>query len=166
LPRAHRSELDSIGAGQAAKLFIPAGGVAEPSAVMNVPERYWTWTATGAGGRIQQVVCAFAGDGGLARLRVADGPDVWTRSVAALRPDLVLDPQHAVLSTWEDDPWSRCAYCTPSPGEAEPRALAAGLPRIAFCGEHLGGEFRGLMEGALRSGRRAALSWLAAAVQP
>jgi monoamine oxidase len=35
-------------------------------------------------------------------------------------------------------------------------ALGQPLGPIAFAGEHLGGEFAGLMEGALRSGRRAA----------
>jgi monoamine oxidase len=35
-------------------------------------------------------------------------------------------------------------------------ALAAPVGRLAFAGEHTAGEWHGLMEGALRSGQRAA----------
>ena len=38
-----------------------SAGPPPPSAVMNVPERYWSWTAGGDGGRTQPVVSAFAG---------------------------------------------------------------------------------------------------------
>ena len=77
---------------------------------------------------------------------------------ARLRPDLELEPDTALLSTWDDDPWVRGAYYG---------ALAAGLARgsrryaarsgaSVFAGEHTAGAWHGLMEGALRSGQRAA----------
>ena len=51
---------------------------------MNVPERYWTWTATGEGGRPQPVVSAFAGsEPALDALDVATGPDRWLDSLTA-----------------------------------------------------------------------------------
>jgi monoamine oxidase len=153
--------LSSVRMGHAAKLFVPLTGPAPPSAVMSVPERYWTWTATGAGEEIQPVVSCFAGSArALERLGVAWGPERWLDSLAALRPDLELDRAGAVLSTWAGDPWVRGAYST-----SPPAALAA-LPEravgpLAFAGEHLGGAFAALMEGAIRSGRQAARSLLA-----
>ena len=51
-----------------------------------------------------------------------------------------------------------------------PIALASVSERpvgaLAFAGEHLGGEFAALMEGAIRSGRQAAHSLLAAVRTP
>jgi monoamine oxidase len=138
--------------GHAAKLFVPLRRSAAPSAVMCVPERYWTWTATGAGDRPQPVVSAFSGSPrALEALAVADGAERWLGSLARLRPDLDLDPGGAVLSTWSDDPWIRAAYSTsPPPPDTRP------IGPLAFAGEHLGGAFAALMEGAIRSGRAAA----------
>ena len=55
---------------------------------------------------------------------VADGPERWLASVARLRPDLALEPDGAVLSTWANDPWARGAYSAHTPGGNDP-ALAA-----------------------------------------
>jgi monoamine oxidase len=154
---AHLAEaLAGVRYGHAAKLFVPLRSPAPPSAVMSVPERYWTWTATGDGDQVQPVVSAFAGSpDALARLEVERGPHLWLESIARLRPDLDLDPGGAVLSTWSDDPWVRAAYST-SPPLALAEAFATPVGSLAFAGEHLGGEFAALMEGAIRSGRRAA----------
>ncbi|MGB6424781.1 MAG: FAD-dependent oxidoreductase, partial [Solirubrobacterales bacterium] len=124
---------------------------------------YWSWTATGAGDRPQPVVSAFAGSAeALRRLQVEHGPESWLRSLQALRPELELQTDGVVLSTWNDDPWVGAAYSV-SPGAELTgliRAPAAG-GRIEFAGEHTAGEFSGLMEGALRSGRDAARRILA-----
>jgi monoamine oxidase len=166
LPAELERAFASVRMGHAAKLFVPLTGPAPPSAVMSVPERYWTWTATGAGEDIQPVVSCFAGSArALERLGVASGPERWLDSLAALRPDLELDRPGAVLSTWAGDPWVRGAYST-----SPPIALAA-LPErtvgpLAFAGEHLGGAFAALMEGAIRSGRQAARSLLAVRTRP
>jgi monoamine oxidase len=106
------------------------------------------------------VVSAFAGSrDALARLEIADGPGRWLESVAELRDDLDLDRSGALLSTWSDDPWAGAAYST-SPPLALAEAFAKPIGRLAFAGEHLGGEFAALMEGAIRSGRRAARALL------
>jgi monoamine oxidase len=156
LPRRHAGALAAIAYGHAAKLFVPLRSAAEPSAVLSVPERYWTWTAAGEDGRNQPVVSAFAGSpAALERLRVADGPGRWLESLASLRDDLELDPGGAVLSTWSDDPWARAAYSVARPAEAT-RILAERLGPLVFAGEHTVDAFESLMEGALRSGQRAA----------
>jgi monoamine oxidase len=150
------AELDGVVTGHAAKLFVELGERPRPSAVMSVPDRYWTWTARGADGRVQPVVSAFAGStGALGRLDLEAGPGRWLQSMARLRPELSLELASARLQTWSDDPWSRLAYSASAP-RAGTAALEEGFPRLAFCGEHLGGEHVGLMEGALRTGPAAA----------
>jgi monoamine oxidase len=156
LPADLDGALGAVRYGQAAKLFVPLARAAPPSAVMSVPERYWCWTATGAGGQVQPVVSCFAGSAdALTALEVEQGPERWLESLARLRPELDLDPAGAVLSTWADDPWARGAYSTSAP-VALAETFGGPLGPLAFAGEHLGGEFAALMEGAVRSGRRAA----------
>jgi monoamine oxidase len=160
LPRPLADAFARIAYGQAAKLFVPLRRAAEPSAVMSVPERYWTWTATGEGDRPQPVVSAFAGSPrALEALEVDAGPERWLDSLAELRPELELDRGSAVLSTWSDDPWVRAAYSTSPPAEVG-EAVTEPTGPLAFAGEHTAGEYAALMEGAIRSGRRAALSLL------
>ena len=119
LPAAHRDALAALGYGHAAKLFVPLRSRPPASAVLSVPDRYWTWTAR-AGGAVQPVVHAFAGSRpALDRLAVADGPERWLESLAGLRPDLDLDPAGALLSTWSDDPWARGAYSVHTPGGSD-----------------------------------------------
>jgi monoamine oxidase len=146
--------------GDAAKLFVPLEEPAPPSAVMSVPDRYWTWTATGDGGHPQPVVSAFAGSrAALDALELHAGPDRWLHSLERLRPDLALDRSGAVLSTWHDDSWVRAAYSTSPPAEVAAAVEHPAGP-LAFAGEHTGGPYAALMEGAIRSGRRAARSLL------
>ena len=48
LPEQLRGALARLGCGQAAKLFVPLRERPPASAVLSVPERYWTWTALAA----------------------------------------------------------------------------------------------------------------------
>ncbi len=156
LPPMVSRALSAINYGHAAKLFVPLAGAPEASAVMSVPERYWTWTATGEGEAAQPVLNCFAGSPtALDRLGIAAGPERWLQSVRELRPELELSSTGIVVSTWDDDPWVRAAYSSDVPEDAA-TALEEPVGPVVFAGEHLGGEFAGLMEGALRSGRRAA----------
>ena len=158
LPGPVAEPLAQVAYGHAAKLFVPLRQPVEPSAVMNVPERYWSWTATGEGGRPQPVVSAFAGSAqALDALDVESGPERWLDSLAQLRGDLELDRDGALLSTWTADPWAGAAYSTsPPPSVAEAAEEPTGP--LAFAGEHTAGPYAALMEGAIRSGQRAARS--------
>jgi monoamine oxidase len=160
LPESRAAALAAVRYGDAAKLFVPLSAPAAPSAVMSVPERYWSWTARGAGGEVQPVVSAFAGSApALDRLELARGPERWLDSLTRLRGDLRLDPAGVLLSTWADDPWVQAAYSTSAPpGLAE--LSAEPLGPLAFAGEHLGGAYAALMEGAIRSGTSAARALL------
>ena len=156
VPEPLREALAQVRTGHAAKLFVPLRSRPEPSAVLSVPERYWTWTARAAGGEVQPVVHAFAGsERALERLGVSDGPERWLDSLARLRPDLELEPGGALVSTWSDDPWARGAYTVPPPGGHDP-GLTETHGRVVLAGEHTAGALAGLMEGALASGARAA----------
>jgi monoamine oxidase len=162
LPEAVEIAARSIRYGHAAKLFVPLAETSPPGAVLSVPERYWTWTANGADGRVQPVVSCFAGSApALEALGVRSGADGWLRSLERLRPDLVLRPDGAVLSTWDDDPWAGAAYSTRGPDDPADDILARPIGPLVFCGEHTAGAFSALMEGALRSGLRAARDVLA-----
>jgi monoamine oxidase len=156
LVEAKRDALARVRYGHAAKLFVPLAEPAEPGAVMNVPERWWCWTATGARDEPMPVVSCFAGSApALERLELGGGPGRWLESLAALRPDLPLEPEGAVLAVWDDDPWVRAAYSV-SPPPPLAAALAEPVGPLSFAGEHTAGPYNGLMEGAIRSGRRAA----------
>jgi monoamine oxidase len=158
LPSRLADPLAQVSYGHAAKLFVPLRQPAEPSAVMSVPERYWAWTATGEAGRPQPVVSAFAGsEPALDALAVQAGPEHWLESLACLRGDLDLDRDGALLSTWADDPWVGAAYST-SPPPSVVEAVEEPTGPLAFAGEHTAGPYAALMEGAIRSGRRAARS--------
>ena len=164
LPAWKAEALARVVYGHAAKLHVPLRRVPPPSAVLSVPDHYWTWTANGAGGGVQPVVSAFAGSApALAALGVAAGPAGWRRRLTALRPDLELD-HGEVLATWDDDPWVGAAYSTRTPAfrPGDPDLLARPVGPLHFAGEHTAGPWSGLMEGALRSGHRAAADLLAA----
>ncbi|MGH3039465.1 MAG: FAD-dependent oxidoreductase, partial [Gaiellaceae bacterium] len=144
--------------GQAAKLHVPLTAPVEPSAVLAVPARYWCYTQLAPDGSPAPFLASFAGTpDALERLRVWAGPATWLGAVSALRPELQLDSAEPLLTTWHDDPWTQGAYSArsrSSPVDAD--ELARPVGPLAFAGEHTAGDWHGLMEGALRSGLRAA----------
>jgi monoamine oxidase len=158
LPEARARALSAVRYGQAAKLHVALRESAPPSATLAVPDRFWCYTQLTADGRPGPLLTAFAGTtGALEGLRVADGPARWLARVQELRPDLDLDAERVILTTWHDDPWARGAYSARSRssplGSAE---LGQAVGPLGFAGEHTAGDLHGLMEGALRSGVRAA----------
>jgi monoamine oxidase len=162
VPGRQRAAWERSGLAHNAKLHMPLSKAAPASAVQSVPGRFWTWTAADRTGQVQPVLHAFAGtEQGLAGLEVSDGPATWAEQAAALRQELDPDPAGAVLTTWNDDPWAGQSYSADTvtaatAGPADLADLAAPAGRIHFAGEHTAGHWAGLMEGALRSGQRAA----------
>jgi monoamine oxidase len=120
---------------------------------LSVPLRFWTWTQHGIA-----AASSFAGTpSALERLEVDRGPDTWTEAVRRLRPDLDYADGPPLLSTWHDDPWARGAYSALSlTSPLDEEALARPVGPVAFAGEHTAGRWHALMEGAMRSGLRAA----------
>ena len=158
LPGGAQRALEGVRYGQAAKLHVPLLAPMEPSAVLSVPARYWAYTQLGPEGGPAPFAAAFAGTpGALERLRAWAGPATWLAALAALRPELELDVRAPMLTTWRDDPWARGAYSARSlSSPLDSHELARPVGPLAFAGEHTAGEWHGLMEGALRSGLRAA----------
>jgi monoamine oxidase len=154
LPDWKRRALASVRYGDAAKLFLPLAEPAEPSATLSVADRFWAYTQRAPDGSPLPVLAAFAGTRHAVDRLTAE-------SVRRLRPDLATAGE-PVLSTWHDDPWTRAAYSARSlERPLDDAALAKPVGPIAFAGEHTAGEWHALMEGALRSGLRAAEDVLA-----
>ena len=127
--------------GSTGKLFLPLAKAAPPSATLSVPGRFWTYTQLAPDGSPLPVACTFG--------RPAER---WPAEVRALRPDLTYDDEaEPAQSDW---PIAYSARSLGSPLDDE--ALARPVGRLAFAGEHTAGEWNALMEGALRSGGRAA----------
>ena len=165
LPPELAGALRRVRYGNAAKLFVPLREPSARSATLNVPERYWSWVADGPSGSPALLVHSFAGSASaLAALDVAHGPARWLASLAAYRPDLALDPDGAILSTWDDDPWARGVYSTIQLERVagDDALLQRPVGPLHFAGEHTAGPEYGLMEGALASGLRAARAILRA----
>ncbi|MEY3734567.1 MAG: hypothetical protein RL347_1926 [Actinomycetota bacterium] len=159
LPAVQREAMARMVRGHAAKLHIPLDTRPPTSAVLNVAERYWCWTATDVSQEVQPVLHCFAGSpGALAGLDVTSGSATWVESVLDLRSDLDLMTDQAVMTTWDDDPWATFAYSGLGAASRPDDAHVIGAPhgRIYVAGEHTAGEWSGLMEGALRSGLSAA----------
>jgi monoamine oxidase len=154
LPEWKTAAMGRVVYGHATKLAVPLTAQAPPSSVLSVPGHFWTWTALDGAGRLAPVVAAFAGSApAVAALGVDRGPGRYLERVRELRPDLAMDGSGAVLATWPEG-----AYSTRERGrpEGDDEALALPVGRIAFAGEHTEATWYGTMEGALRSGVRAA----------
>jgi len=158
LPDRKQRAVRSVDYGHAAKLSVPLEQAAEPSAVMSVPDRFWCWIARGEGGAVVPVVSAFAGSASaLEALAVGDGTARWLERLAELRPDLRLSSEGAVGTYWDHDPWARAAYSVELAGRPRDEdGLCEPAGALFFAGEHTAGAWAGTMEGALRSGQRAA----------
>jgi monoamine oxidase len=158
LPDSKQRALANLDFGCCAKLFVPLRTPVPPSAVMSVPDRFWCWTGKDADGDLVPIVGSYAGSvEAMERLRIVDGPATWVERLAAIRPDLDLLPDGALLTDWNADPWTRGSYSVTAPGR--PRDFAAltdSAGALHFAGEHTAGPRLATMEGALASGRRAA----------
>lgn len=160
LPQWKRRALGRVLQGHAAKLHLPLRGSPRTSAVMSVRGRFWTWTALVDHERVAPVLNCFMGS--QAALRAADvtgDPGGWVRGARWMREDLVFDDARPVTTTvWSSDPLARGAYSSPAAGFADEDFLLLGRPvgALHFAGEYVDPDATGLMEGAIRSGHRAA----------
>ncbi len=159
LPDERHEALDRMTMGNAAKAHMLLKASAPTSAVLSVKDLFWCWTCTGIDGSVVPVLNTFAGSpDSVSRLDTENGPRSWANRLAEIRSDLDLDLDSTVITTWHDDPWARGAYTADTvrqlPGDAS--IFSAPLGCLYFAGEHTAGEWSGLMEGALRTGSRAA----------
>ena len=146
--------------GHAAKLHVALGTPARTSAVMSVRGRYWTWTALDARQTVAPVLNCFMGSReAIESADLVRAPDRWAERVRELRPDLDIPQESQVLTTvWSEDPLARGAYSAHAPigQRMSPYGLEEPIGDVFWAGEYAEPEFTGLMEGAIRSGERAA----------
>jgi hypothetical protein len=145
--------------GVASKFAVPVAGDPEVRALQSAELPFWCWVANGEGGRARRCLAAFAGSElALEALGTVSGdPTPWLGRLLALNPDL--EPAGPpVMKSWPLDPLalgSYAAWDNRSWDRMEEFERTVG--RLAFAGEHTAGrEHHGTMEGALRSGVRAA----------
>jgi monoamine oxidase len=101
MPDLQREAMTRMVRGHAAKLHAPLSSRPPASAVLDVARRFWCWTASDDSGEIQPVVHCFSGSAAaLAGLDVARGASTWLDAVGALRPDLALASDGALLTFW------------------------------------------------------------------
>jgi monoamine oxidase len=158
LPDAYVSALTSLRLGEASK-FAVATKEHPPARSRQATDRsMWCWTANGEDGRTRRCVAAFAGSHAAQEsLGVTRGEVLpWLEAVRSMNPDLTLVGE-PVLYAWADDPYTLGGYSSWDPASWQRReVLTRPVGPIAFAGEHTAGEHHGTMEGALRSGDRAA----------
>lgn len=151
----------SLVQGHAAKLHLTLAEQPEStSAIMSVSQRYWTWTATLADGSIPPVLNGFMGSyPAIERSGMFESPEAWAENVKASRPDLTITEDAQVVATlWPTDPWALGSYTAHAPGEhrLSPSTFEEPVGAIYWAGEYCDDEFTGVIEGAIRSGTRAA----------
>jgi monoamine oxidase len=162
LPPEQRGAFEGLPMGVASKLAVPLAGEPERCAIQCADLPFWFWVADGAHGRPRRVVTSFAGSE-LPQEGLATGsgdPTMWLRRIVELAPELRPHGTPA-MKVWADDPCSRGAYTAWDHRSLSRRPQFERMHgAVAFAGEHTAGEHSGTMEGALRSGRRAAVQVL------
>jgi monoamine oxidase len=157
LPPAMTSAYTALRISTAAKLAAPLAEPAPPDAVMSAAGRWWSYTTTsdGIGGR---VVAAWAGSAPVVDLVGArEGPGRWLDLVEELRPELRPERAAASVTLWDETSWVPGGYSVqPHAWDGERGRLEGPVGRIVFAGEHTARDWVATMEGALRSGERAA----------
>jgi monoamine oxidase len=150
--------LRAVTYGQNSKLFLRLRSPAPPSAIMSVAGHFWTYTQLGADGEPAPFLVGYTGtSSAIEALGGSHDVERWVGALLALRQDLDLEPEGALLSSWDDDPWVRGSYSARTVSSPlRDDDLGRPIGPLFFAGEHTAGEWHGLMEGALRSGRRAA----------
>jgi monoamine oxidase len=132
---------------------------------MDVP--FWCYAALGAEGLPREVITSFAGSPQAQEtLSTAQGdPEPWLARLRALNPDVEFVGK-PLMAAWADDSFSRGSYSAFDNASADrEEVLAEPVGRIVFAGEHTAGPWSGTMEGAVRSGERAARQVLAGAAR-
>jgi 4-methylaminobutanoate oxidase (methylamine-forming) len=119
----------------------------------------WCWSANGADGRARRCVASFAGSSAAQQeLGVQEGRvGPWLEALAEMNPDLTFEDE-PVMYAWADDPYTLGSYSAwDAASVARREVFTRSVGRVAFAGEHTAGaDHHGTMEGALRSGHRAA----------
>ncbi len=157
LPPGVREALASLDMGAAGKLVFELADEPDPAARQSLEGPFWWWTALGEGGRARRCVMSFAAWPSTEAELAGGGLDTWIRRLRSLDPSIEAEWAARVVA-WGSEPLAGGAYSAVPPGAPSLLpALEPAVGRIALAGEHTAGtRWHGTLEGALRSGRRAA----------
>ena len=131
------------------------------------PGRFWCYTQLGADGEPLRFVAAFAGSpGALESLDVVPGRSGgWRRCSGCARTWTSTRPR-AALDLGRGSLGAGCVLgAVGDRRRSTPRGWRRPVGPLLFAGEHTAGAWHGLMEGALRSGVRAAQQLLQSALR-
>ena len=159
LPDDLATALYELPMGAASKLAVPVEGAPTPRAVQSAELPFWCWIANGGDGpcaaawRRSPVPSSHRSRSG----RRPGTPVRGSSGCAALNPD-VTPCGTPVLKSWALDPMAMGAYAAwDNRSWDRMEQFQRTVGRLAFAGEHTAGpDHHGTMEGALRSGVRAA----------
>ena len=151
--------LDELPMGTAAKLAMATQDRPTLRATQSSEIPFWCWAANGADGAPRCAVASFAGSplaqGVLGTEDGRVGP--WLDRLREMNPDLALvgDP---LMHAWATDPFALGCYSAWDNASWDRHAVfSRTVGRLTFAGEHTAGPAdHGTMNGALKSGRRAA----------
>ncbi len=118
----------------------------------------WMATVVYEGGRARRCLTSFAGSPAAQEAVLAPPDRPWWSLLLGLEPSLRPEGEHRIVRWDADHVFTRGAYTAIPPGAPSLLpALERPFGRVALAGEHTAGlRWHGTLEGALRSGRRAA----------
>ncbi|HEY6566793.1 MAG TPA: NAD(P)/FAD-dependent oxidoreductase [Actinomycetota bacterium] len=161
LPEEVANALSSLPMGVASKLAVATERPPSTRARQATDVSMWCWAANGEDGGSRRCITAFAGSPDAQSALGTDRGEIdpWFRRIRNMNPDLTF-LEEPVMYPWADDPFTIGSYAVWDPASiarAEAGAFTRTVGRLAFAGEHTAGlDHHGTMEGALRSGARAA----------
>jgi monoamine oxidase len=145
--------------GIASKLSVAIAAGAAPRSLQSAHIPMWCWVSAGEGGVSRPNLTAFCGSPEAHEaLELTSGdPSVWLARLGELAPDLGFEGRPR-LQRWSEEPFVRGAYSgLDGPSLERLPLLQRPVGRLVFAGEHTADpDHVGTMEGAVRSGTRAA----------
>jgi monoamine oxidase len=148
--------LDALRMGTADKLAVAVTEEPDLATRQSIEGPFWWWTALGEEGRPRRCVTSFAAPPAT-QPAFSGGVGVWVERLLAQDPSIHPEGEARAVS-WGNAHLAGGAYSAIPPGA--PRLLATlerPVGRLVLAGEHTAGiRWHGTLEGALRSGRRAA----------
>ena len=160
LPSPLAEALTALPMGVASKFAVATREPPSPRTRQATDVSMWCWAANGEDGVPRSCVAAFVGSDEAHRTLSLDRGQVgpWFARIREMNPDVTVEGE-PLMYQWADDPFTIGAYSAWDRGSVE-RAQAGvftrPVGRVVFAGEHTAGSYAGTMEGALRSGIRAA----------
>jgi monoamine oxidase len=164
LPDELATALSSLPMGVASKLAIATKRKPSLRAIQSTELPFWCWAADGEDGDPRRAITSFAGSPAAQEgLRVNAGLiGPWLERLMQMNPD-VQTVGEALMYAWGDDPFTLGCYSAWDNASWDRHEVFSRTHGpVAFAGEHTAGpSAHGTMNGALRSGRRAAEQILA-----